>query len=543
MPYNTNVRSCGTTANRWANVYSAAVNIEDDNTLTQHLLHLKGGGSSGAYGMLVEAANGTDLFKIDTLSYKVTFPSGYPVGIGTDAPFGTLQCNSSSGSNIYITRTNADTSSAFGSIIFGNTNWDSSCASITGTQDGANDKGRLDFGTQDSVSGGVVNRIRIKSNGETHIGADAQGVAIHGNTSGLGSIVGVNRAGSAYKALEINASPVYLKHAGATKLQTTATGVHVTHASDISPTSGAAGQFVVTGNGYSTFLAMDATAAYFGHNSSGRHLRLMTNETTRLAIDGSGTYIHSYTNFLPVSNGSYNLGGTNNRWSNVYSVAGNFSGSVAIAQGQLLYLDGGSNTYMYSDTADSIAVATNSSVRLTINNSGVTANTGYIATSNSTNGYIAARTYLQLTASATPTSGSYIGKLYAYNDSNAMLYYRDGANTSHALHSASDYRLKENVTDYSGDDAVALVKAAQVKRFDFKENRCPEEHRMNRVGFLAHELQEAGCDLGAVVSLEKDAVDNLGNPRMQSVDYKNLVPVLWAALQDALKRIEDLENK
>ncbi len=272
------------------------------------------------------------------------------------------------------------------------------------------------------------------------------------------------------------------------------------------------------------------------------------------------------------------------------------AGNAAIAQGQLLYLDGGSNTYMYSDTADSISIATGGSVRMTLNNSQVSINkeakfpnnvgvffsnaagsstlglkadtsdrltfrtggawnqmllddngnltvsSGNISTSNSSNGYIAARTYLQLTASATPTSGSYVGKLYAYNDSNAMLYYKDGANTAHALHSASDYRLKENITEYSGDDAVALVKAAQVKRFDFKENKCPDEHRMNRVGFLAHELQEV-CDVGAVVSLEKDAVDNLGNPRMQSVDYKSLVPVLWAALQDALKRIEDLENK
>ena len=146
---------------------------------------------------------------------------------------------------------------------------------------------------------------------------------------------------------------------------------------------------------------------------------------------------------------------------------------------------------------------------LYIDNTGnVAVAVGNFSTTNSTNGYIAARTYLQLTAAATPTSGSYIGKLYAYNDTNAMLYYKDGADTAHALHSASDYRLKENITDYSGDDAVALVKAAQVKRFDFKENRCPEEHRMNRVGFLAHELQEAGCDLGAVVSLEKAAVDN-----------------------------------
>ena len=199
----------------------------------------------------------------------------------------------------------------------------------------------------------------------------------------------------------------------------------------------------------------------------------------------------------PYINNTYYSGSSSNRWHTVYGVDGNFTGNFTVSLG-----------------------------------------------------YVAARTYLQLTAAATPTSGSYIGKLYAYNDSNAMLYYRDGANTSHALHSASDYRLKENITEYSGDDAVALVKAAQVKRFDFKENRCPEEHRMNRVGFLAHELQEAGCDLGAVVSLEKDAVDNLGNPRMQSVDYKNLVPVLWSCLQkvmaeldDAKERILDLENK
>jgi hypothetical protein len=105
---------------------------------------------------------------------------------------------------------------------------------------------------------------------------------------------------------------------------------HITQALDIAPSSSGTGQFAVTGNGYTTFLCMDATAAYFGHNSSGRHLRLMTNETTRLAIDGSGTYIHSYTNFLPVSNGSYTLGGTSNRWSNVYSVLGTFSGNVTI---------------------------------------------------------------------------------------------------------------------------------------------------------------------------------------------------------------------
>jgi hypothetical protein len=63
---------------------------------------------------------------------------------------------------------------------------------------------------------------------------------------------------------------------------------------------------------------------------------------------------------------------------------------------------------------------------------------------------------------------------------------------------------------------------------------------------LAHELQDAGCNFGGVVSGTKDEMmnDDEGNPvpKMQSVDYKALVPVLWSALQDALKRIETLEN-
>ena len=52
----------------------------------------------------------------------------------------------------------------------------------------------------------------------------------------------------------------------------------------------------------------------------------------------------------------------------VVSVGNNFT----IPQGNLLYLDGGSNTYIYSDTADSISHATNSGIRLITNNSGVT---------------------------------------------------------------------------------------------------------------------------------------------------------------------------
>ena len=65
--------------------------------------------------------------------------------------------------------------------------------------------------------------------------------------------------------------------------------LHVYNGTDISPSGTGTGQFAITGNGYTGFIAMDGSAMYFGHNSSGRDLRLMTNETTRLYINGSGS--------------------------------------------------------------------------------------------------------------------------------------------------------------------------------------------------------------------------------------------------------------
>jgi hypothetical protein len=57
-------------------------------------------------------------------------------------------------------------------------------------------------------------------------------------------------------------------------------------------------------------------------------------------------------------------------------------------------------------------------------------------------------------------------------------------------------------------------------------------------GFLAHEAQEI---VPEAVTGTKDAVDAEGNPEYQGIDQAKLVPLLTAALQDAIKRIEALE--
>ena len=56
---------------------------------------------------------------------------------------------------------------------------------------------------------------------------------------------------------------------------------------DTSMSSSADGQLKIKGQGYSGAIALDASAMYIYHNSSGRNLVLGTNETPRLTITGS----------------------------------------------------------------------------------------------------------------------------------------------------------------------------------------------------------------------------------------------------------------
>ena len=101
-----------------------------------------------------------------------------------------------------------------------------------------------------------------------------------------------------------------------------------------------------------------------------------------------------------------------------------------------------------------------------------------------------------------------------------------------AYNTSSDYRLKENITPVQG--AADIVKAMQPVTYTFKSDGSWHD------GFLAHELQE--LHPRAVVG-SKDAVDEEGNPEYQGVDYSKLTPILTAALQEALNKIDALETR
>jgi hypothetical protein len=102
-----------------------------------------------------------------------------------------------------------------------------------------------------------------------------------------------------------------------------------------------------------------------------------------------------------------------------------------------------------------------------------------------------------------------------------------------AYNTSSDYRLKENVVNLSG--AIDRVKLLKPSRFNFIADPDTTVD-----GFVAHEVSDV---VPEAICGEKDAVDAEGNPEYQGIDQSKLVPVLTAALQEALTKIEALEAR
>ena len=150
--------------------------------------------------------------------------------------------------------------------------------------------------------------------------------------------------------------------------------------------------------------------------------------------------------------------------------------------------------------------------------------------------------------------------LFQYNGTTAGAIV--GNISSTAYNTSSDYRLKENVVPMTG--SIDRVKALKPSRFNFIVDADKTVD-----GFLAHEAQEIvpECVTGtkdamkdeeyevtAAVEEVRDADDNITTeaveavmgsrsvPDYQGIDQAKLVPLLVAALQEAIARIEILEG-
>ena len=154
---------------------------------------------------------------------------------------------------------------------------------------------------------------------------------------------------------------------------------------------------------------------------------------------------------------------------------------------------------------------------------------------------------------ANSSSGVIAAMMLFYNSQGNKVGSIEGG-TSTAYNTTSDYRLKENIVTIS--DGITRLKTLKPKRFNFKASPT-----VTVDGFLAHEVTA----VPEAISGEKDAMarvlykegDTIPDGKKigdfkeystteidpQGLDQSKLVPLLTAALQEAVTKIEVLETK
>ena len=242
--------------------------------------------------------------------------------------------------------------------------------------------------------------------------------------------------------------------------------------------------------------------------------------TEKARIDASG-YMGLGTN----SPSSYN----NKAYNFVIASSGNAGMTIAggtSSDSSIYFADGTSGAAQYAGWIqyehdnNALTFGANENERLRLASDGTFTNSGSSSAPTSGSGW--GFTTDQLYLSTAGTSANYA--LRFYNDNGlvgSVLVNGSGV----TYNTSSDYRLKENEVTIS--DAISKVKQLKPYTFNFKA-----DSNTTIDGFFAHEAQEV---IPYAVTGEKDAEE------MQSMDYGKLTPLLTAALQEAITKIETLE--
>ena len=269
-----------------------------------------------------------------------------------------------------------------------------------------------------------------------------------------------------------------------------------------------------------------------GDGSLAFNRRLSGSDTERARIDSNGN--------LLIGNTSHNNGafGGNSRGINVAGIQPQILLHETDTDKDAYFGMSGSQAWLY--TADSIDLkfGTADTERMRIDSSGVVF-VGTTSTAPHTNGS---------GISLNPTAGVLVGVsgthagIFARHNSNGecVRFQRDNTDVGSvdvttsgtSYNTSSDYRLKENVVAIS--DGIKRLKTLKPSRFNFKVDKDTTVD-----GFLAHEVTA----VPEAITGTKDEVDSDNNPIYQGIDQSKLVPLLTAALQEAVAKIEVLETK
>jgi hypothetical protein len=290
--------------------------------------------------------------------------------------------------------------------------------------------------------------------------------------------------------------------------------------------------------------AGDTFRGYVEYNHASNFLRLGTNTNEGMRIDASGNVgigtaspsgrLHvvaaTNTNFYTSSGTTqYQLNSilNGNNANLYYGVEGSSTGRTDVGG----TLDNAS--FFGSRTAHSVQLISNNAARMTIDSSG---NVGIGTTSPDAKLAIdasgASTPTAPISCNATSGTGDRYAALFRYSGTLSGSVIVNGASASY--NTSSDYRLKTNLEPIS--NGIERIKQLPVYRFNWKTNESG-----NKVdGFVAHEVTPI---VREAIHGEKDAVDADGNPIYQGIDQSKIVPLLTAALKEAITKIEVLESK
>jgi hypothetical protein len=280
----------------------------------------------------------------------------------------------------------------------------------------------------------------------------------------------------------------------------------------------------------------DTDVGQIGYDHTSNYMRFKTNDTERMRIDSSGnvgigTTSPSTYGKLVVDDGKISLVtdiATSRRISFWSTANGNSENAYIQSQN-----DGGT-----TNTGEILFATKNAggtlAERMRITADGdIFIGTGGVAPSSSQSGFAiqdnAGKCLVQQATSDTSAN-----TMNQFINPNGVVGTISVSGSSTSYNTSSDYRLKENVIDITG--ATDRLKQLEPKRFNFIAD--PNDTTVD--GFLAHEVQSV---VPEAITGTHNEVDDDGNPVYQGIDQSKLVPLLVAALQEALNEITDLKAR
>ena len=406
---------------------------------------------------------------------------------------------------------------------------------IDGIGDGV---GGLRFSTSDA--GTITERMRLDTSGLLNIGTTSgnAGRPVHIHTAGSGSsyfhstndgtgatasdgiVMGMGAAADAY-IWNYESGMIQFGTNGGARMTIEGSGFVKAQAGYLYvQTPSVSG----TGNADGVALIVDGNADAYLWNYENTTLRFGTNNTEAMRVDNGGNVgigvtspqqpLHLKGAYFRIDDASQSLGtmylGAENGQNSIYSQGAN---GAATAQPLRFMLGGGTETMRIDSNSD---VHIGKTAFTSHNTNGTTlANGGWA--------HHCAANIAALYLNRNNSNGN-IAEFYVSNSYIGNINYNG---TTCTFNNVSDYRLKENVVDIA--DGIARVKQLSPRRFNFISNPDATVD-----GFIAHEAQAV---VPQAVCGEKDG------EQMQGIDQSQLVPLLTAALQEAIAKIETLETR